>query len=856
MHMSPWNRTNLGLIAVALLFTAETWAAPVVIYSLNETSGTVAVDSSGAANTGAYTGNPTLGAAAVRQTGIYVAADSQFVYAPASATLNSLGAANADFTVAFWVRPNGMTGGWRVLLHKGASSSERGPGIWLNPGNNRIHFRVSTTANYNEGTDSATNLPDNTWSHVACVKAANKWRCYVNGVLDTEFTLSGTTIGNNSPLYVGDDPWYSGCQAWFDDVRVYDTALSEAQIKSLMGIAGRWKLDEVSGTIASDASGIGNNGTYTNGPTLNQAGADGAAVSFDGTDDYVGMPDAASLKATDSITLAAWVHPTASTSPDRMIVNKEGEYEIALTDTNAIKWAIANTSPGWVWHQTAAVAPNDTWSHIVLVYDGSQVQTYLNGSLVSTVAASGAIGDAHPALNELWIGGRSNNPSGKYFGGRIDDVHLYTRALTAAEVKRLYGLVGHWKFAEGTGTTAADSSGLASAASLSGGATWTADCLGNGGLQTNGSGGVAQTASIFTPPAQGTVAFWMRSTGAPAGTARIMGLGGDWEIRQINDGRVISDLCGDGGTTIGSITPLTGVGQWYHFAATFDAANDTYAIYVDGKLETSGTNPIAMNQQAAAVLSFGTRTGSAEYWQVRCAMSASTVDGYMPLKLPSCMDSLVTGKWMKRAASSPPIPSALAVMVTVVGTVNWIPAAVDNGLQLDGSTRMEVNSVMGSPKNVSLAAWARLTAADSGGAEVVSLGDYFGIRLNETATMSRAFFYNGSTWVSVPTNQSFTGTGWHHFAAVFNDDQNYCKFYVDGAEAASVSTTVTIPYTGLGTKTVVGAHGNGGTIWDLLGRVDDVRIYNRALCPAEIQALRNGADPFEGVQIIKWVEIQ
>ena len=229
MHMSLGNRTNLGLIAVALLFTAESWVWPVVIYTLNETSGTVAADSSGAANPGTYTGNPTLGAAAVRLTGIYVAADAQFVYAPASATLNSLSAANADFTVAFWVRPNGMTGGWRVLLHKGASSSERGPGIWLNPGNNRIHFRVSTTANYNEGTDSATNLPDNAWSHVACVKAANKWRCYVNGVLDTEFTLSGATIGNNSPLYVGDDPWYSGCQAWFDDVRVYDTALSECR---------------------------------------------------------------------------------------------------------------------------------------------------------------------------------------------------------------------------------------------------------------------------------------------------------------------------------------------------------------------------------------------------------------------------------------------------------------------------------------------------------------------------------------------------------------------------------------------------------------------------------------------------
>jgi hypothetical protein len=162
---------------------------------------------------------------------------------------------------------------------------------------------------------------------------------------------------------------------------------------------------------------------------------------------------------------------------------------------------------------------------------------------------------------------------------------------------------------------------------------------------------------------------------------------------------------------------------------------------------------------------------------------------------------------------------------------------------------------MGAPKNVSLAGWARLTTADSGGAELVSLGDYFAIRLDQ-GTTSRAFFYNGSTWVFLTANQTFAGQGWHHFAAVFNDDQNTCKLYVDGAEVVSVNTTVTIPYTGLGTKTVIGAHGNGGTTWDFTGRVDDVRVYNRAICPTEVQTLFNGGDPFEGVKIIKWVEIQ
>ena len=227
-----------------------------------------------------------------------------------------------------------------------------------------------------------------------------------------------------------------------------------------------------------------------------------------------------------------------------------------------------------------------------------------------------------------------------------------------------------------------------------------------------------------------------------------MGLGGDWEIRQINDGRVISDLCGDGGTTIGTMTPLTGIGRWYHFAATFDSSNDTYAIYVDGKLETSGTNSVAMNQQAAAVLSFGTRTGSTEYWQGALRDVRVYSRRLMPPKSPSCYGLVGHWKMDETSGMIAADSSGIGRNATVVGTPTWMPAPWIIACVLNGTTRVEVPSLLGPPKNVTLSAWARLTAADSDGAEVVSIGDYFAIRLNETATTSRAFFYNGSTWVS------------------------------------------------------------------------------------------------------------
>ena len=72
--------------------------------------------------------------------------------------------------------------------------------------------------------------------------------------------------------------------------------------------AGHWKLDEGSGTTAYDSSGNGNHGTLTNGPSWT-SGKIGGAVSFDGADDYVQVPDSNTLDLANALTLAMWIKP-------------------------------------------------------------------------------------------------------------------------------------------------------------------------------------------------------------------------------------------------------------------------------------------------------------------------------------------------------------------------------------------------------------------------------------------------------------------------------------------------------------------------------------------------------------------
>ncbi len=111
-------------------------------------------------------------------------------------------------------------------------------------------------------------------------------------------------------------------------------------------------------------------------------------------------------------------------------------------------------------------SPTGVWTHVAISYDSGTVSTYVNGELVHTGTQSGPIGDSYPALNDLWIGGRSN-AANAHFDGAIDDVRIWNVARTQAEIRASLaappvgneaGLVGYYRFNEQGGTTVYDGS--------------------------------------------------------------------------------------------------------------------------------------------------------------------------------------------------------------------------------------------------------------------------------------------------------------------------------------------------------------------------------------------------------------
>lgn len=152
----------------------------------------------------------------------------------------ALGRGNRDFSLSFWIRPEDSgAGAWRAVVFRGTeaggpASPLRTPGIWLLPSENRIHFRISTAADRNEGGNSATVLQTRAWSHVTYVKSGRCLRLYLNGLLDQEVVLrSADILPSYDPLYLGANPHYAGFVGALSEFRIYATALGEDEIRYL-----------------------------------------------------------------------------------------------------------------------------------------------------------------------------------------------------------------------------------------------------------------------------------------------------------------------------------------------------------------------------------------------------------------------------------------------------------------------------------------------------------------------------------------------------------------------------------------------------------------------------------------------
>jgi hypothetical protein len=196
-------------------------------------------------------------------------------------------------------------------------------------------------------------------------------------------------------------------------------------------LVAAYSFNQGSGNTVADASGKGNTGTLS-GATWT-TGRFGGALSFDGVNASVTVADAPALDLTTGMTLSAWVYPTVAPAGWRTVILKEQPGQLvyslyASSDTNQPSSHIGVSQD--LGFNAGSRLPANTWTYLTATYDGSMLRLYVNGVQVGSLALSGGIRTSGGALR---IGG--NSVWGEYFQGRIDEVRIYNRALTATEIQ-------------------------------------------------------------------------------------------------------------------------------------------------------------------------------------------------------------------------------------------------------------------------------------------------------------------------------------------------------------------------------------------------------------------------------------
>ena len=213
------------------------------------------------------------------------------------------------------------------------------------------------------------------------------------------------------------------------------TATPHSAGASCSGLVAAYAFSETSGATSIDWSGLSNTATLLGATRV--AGKAGNGVSFNGTSSLVKVADSASLDLTTGMTLEAWVNPTANTGR-RSLFMKEltpavhgdqiayGMYAVTGSNQPDSVFASAATTYETLSTQLAL----NTWTHVASTFDGSTLRIFANGTQINSIAASGPIVASNKQLS---IGG--NTIWGEYFKGVIDEVRVYNRALSAAEIQ-------------------------------------------------------------------------------------------------------------------------------------------------------------------------------------------------------------------------------------------------------------------------------------------------------------------------------------------------------------------------------------------------------------------------------------
>ena len=904
--------------AVALKTATDTGL--VGYWSFDEGSGTVAEDFSPAnANTGTLTNSPTWVDGKVGKALSFDGTDD-WVNIGNSSSLN----ASTDYTISMWVYNSAGSDTYPTLLNRATQATNNGF-FWIyTTGTNEadLNFQYADGTNFVSTTFSSA-LTTNTWQHIVFTfdNASKALKLYINGSqFSTTRTLTGSLPIDDGTLYLGT---YNGTATnysflgYLDEVRIYTSALSAGGVTNLYqssakanvnasensdltnGLVGLWSFNgaDVSGTTAYDRSGQGNDGTLTNSPTVT-TGKIGQALDFDGVNDhvYIGSGGSTTLfDTTKPLTVSVWTYLRnySTTYPNIMVLKSTAGNSLEFFYSNSGGYEGINFGSGSVTFpkrkSASASIPNtllNSWHHTVLVFDGvstsapSSYKLYLDGIEIDTMDTATLATPAN--ISSIgWITGS------QWFPGKLDDVRVYNRALSATEIWNLYqagggaevnsadsqgdtlerGLAGYWKLDDGSGTSATDASTNGNTGTLTNGPTWTTGQIG-GAVSFDGTDDYITEAGSSLYKFTSSFAFggWFKSTGNQD-SVPVAGFDSGSSDRYnlvIDNAGAESFQCNvrlTGGQIGAMLTTTVVTGDWYHLYCSYDDSLKVMTLYINGtKVAASSTGSGSLTDGGSGLQKFaiGRSNGSSyTYWtgiidEVRLynrSLSAEEIAKLYQSTAPDSPDTGLKGYW---SFNGPDVSGTTAFDRSGVGNNGTLTngptvalGKIGQALSFDGNNDYvsagDVNAVDGA-STVTLSGWFKRGASNAH----LTVGK----TTNAGRTFSINFYNDGRAYVNVGTGGGVNSYGyfnsndtdWHHVVFVFDGNlsgnANRAKAYLDGVQQ-SLTFNNTIPAATqassdsfeIGRDQTLATYSSGG--------IDEVRLYSRAFTQTEVTNLYN-----------------
>ncbi|HEY4188695.1 MAG TPA: LamG-like jellyroll fold domain-containing protein [Polyangia bacterium] len=594
------------------------------------------------------------------------------------------------------------------------------------------------------------------------------------------------------------------------------------------GLAGYWKLDETTIGTASDSSGRGNDGTAVNTPTASASVptvdfTDARSVAFTKTSSQYITTSTSTLPTVlqpTVTTLSAWYKASTVDTSGSDIVSGGNRYVLRVLSSTQVALVKQTAAATFVTLSATVTTPLDgNWHHLAGVIKGTGMILYYDGASVATNSDTSAI--YYTSLTNGMNIGRNPTATGYYSNGSIDDVRIYSRALSATEVKSL-------SIGKQPGSNVSTQT-MTGAPTIAGNLTIASGELAVSTNNLTVTGSWQNYGGLFTPGVQ---------------TVTLNGSGSN-VIRSAGQAFYNLTFSGAGTMTLNDRVETDPAATVTASAGTFNLSS--YALrtgnFNGGGTITPSTSTVILDGYASHTFT------AASYNNLRVEpVGATNLVGYWKMdEGQALMTSDYSGNGMTATLYNAPTWTE-ANLPTAITFED--PAALTfdrTALQYAATTTMPTAL---KPTVVTLSAWYKATTIDTNGSEIVSGSNRYSLRVFSSTQIKVTKQTASGTWIELTATAPTPLNGsWHHIAGVITSTG--MTAYFDGVAVGSNSNATAIFY-GTSSNTAVNAGAVGylniGRNQDtagygFTGTIDDVRVYNTALTASQINSLANGTNP-------------